>query len=49
MPCLCEEGVGDDPQIMGLSDIGEVAISIDSQHGAEAVHGLKEEGECQPV
>lgn len=36
-------------KIMGLSDIDEVAISIDSQHGAEAVDGFKEKGECQHV
>lgn len=44
--CICEEAVGDDPQIMGLGDVDEDAISIDSQHGAEAVDGFREEGEC---
>lgn len=46
MRCISEEAVGDDPQIMGLGDIDEDVISIDSQRGAEAVGGFREKGEC---
>lgn len=40
MHCIREEVVGDDPQIVGLGDIHEDAISVDSRHGAEAVDGF---------
>lgn len=35
--CICEEAAGDDPQIMGLGGTDEDAVSIDGQHGAQAV------------
>lgn len=36
---VCEEAIGDDLQIIGLSDIDKGAISIDSECGVWVVDG----------
>lgn len=43
---MYEEAVWDHPYIMGLGDIDEDALSIDSWYRAEAVAGFREKGEC---